>query len=511
MRERLGPEIDRQAQKSARKVAGTLIRLGAGQVKQIAKDPSSRYYSEATSAPAANAYRTLSKSPLVAGTLALARSSDGLDYVAGTDYLEDAAGGRFQNLTIPSGTSLTAYYHYYQASGGGGAMTDAQVLAAVERVDGAGSGLDADLLDGQDSSDFLPTSGPVPDAAIGNRTVDQTLGSPANTGPLTSLLSWLAGMVKGITGEPDWKNVPATTLKTAKSRMDAHVGAGGGAHAAATQSTPGFESVADKVRLDNLLQVAGPEVSVSGAVSLASGAFGKMHVCSGEASYTVTLPAASGNAGKVVGIRIANGAAALVTVAGSGADRIDGWPSRVLWAQESVLLMCTGSGWTKLAGRTRPMGCRIRLATSGNVGQAQTIQTNSTTKVLVNQIDYDYGGMADLANNHAIVRRDGRYTVGVVILYSGAGATMGMPRCLASGVIVASPDASHVGFKAAQYETNAYSASSYPSTSIALPADLIAEEALETQTYQNSGETRYLIGNPTLATTLMYVSEDPAW
>jgi len=42
--------------------------------------------------------------------------------------------------------------------GGGGSMTAAEILTAIKTVDGAGSGLDADLLDGQSSAAFAVAS-----------------------------------------------------------------------------------------------------------------------------------------------------------------------------------------------------------------------------------------------------------------------------------------------------------------------------------------------------------------
>lgn len=157
MRRDLGREIDRYGQFSAKKVSRSIVRLAAGEVKELGKDPQARYAQESVTAPAQNAYRALSNSPLVAGSLSLVRTPDGLQYTSGTDFIEDASGGRFQNLAIPSGTALTATYFYYQSSAGG-AMSDAAILAAIERVDGSGSGLDADLLDGQHASSFKPAS-----------------------------------------------------------------------------------------------------------------------------------------------------------------------------------------------------------------------------------------------------------------------------------------------------------------------------------------------------------------
>ena len=272
MRRRLGPEVARQAEKSARGIAGLIIRQGAGEVKEIGKDPSSRSHNEITSAPAINAYRELSKKTLVAGTLALFNRSSGAEYLAGTDYEEDAAGGRYRNLTIPSGTSLDAYYHYYQSAGGG--VTDHGALT------GLGPEHDDHVL-------YAPAEGPertLTDERIGERTVDQSLQSAADTGPISSLFSWIAGRLRAVTGETDWKTAPATTLADAAAhhgRSDnphgvtpaqiqaapaAHVGAGGAAHAGATPSTAGFLTAGGKTKLDGIQ--AGAQKNRSAQASL---------------------------------------------------------------------------------------------------------------------------------------------------------------------------------------------------------------------------------------------------
>jgi hypothetical protein len=55
-------------------------------------------------------------------------------------------------------------------------------------------------------------AGAADDAAIGSRTVNQALASPANAGTITQLLSWLAGRIKAITGATNWYDAPAITL-----------------------------------------------------------------------------------------------------------------------------------------------------------------------------------------------------------------------------------------------------------------------------------------------------------
>jgi hypothetical protein len=63
-------------------------------------------------------------------------------------------------------------------------------------------------------------AGAATDTVIGERTVDQTIVPEAdNTGPLTAVLSWLANMIKAITGKADWKTAPATTLEAASTHI----------------------------------------------------------------------------------------------------------------------------------------------------------------------------------------------------------------------------------------------------------------------------------------------------
>jgi hypothetical protein len=53
-------------------------------------------------------------------------------------------------------------------------------------------------------------------------TADQDIvATPANTGTVTQLFSWIAKLIKGITGKSDWKTAPAITLEAAKTQLDA--------------------------------------------------------------------------------------------------------------------------------------------------------------------------------------------------------------------------------------------------------------------------------------------------
>ena len=70
-------------------------------------------------------------------------------------------------------TSATDYATNWQTPAAGGSMTGAQILTALAPVDGSGSGLDADLLDGQSGAYYLDnanSTGILPAASFNDTT-----------------------------------------------------------------------------------------------------------------------------------------------------------------------------------------------------------------------------------------------------------------------------------------------------------------------------------------------------
>lgn len=93
--------------------------------------------------------------------------------------------------------------------------------------------------------------GAATDTVIGNRTVDQALANPANTGTLTQILSWLTGKIKAILGTTNWTDGVPLSLQAAKN----HVNATSGAHSAAAISyggAPGLQATDVEAALDEL-------------------------------------------------------------------------------------------------------------------------------------------------------------------------------------------------------------------------------------------------------------------
>ncbi|WP_127531186.1 hypothetical protein [Paenibacillus kobensis] len=63
--------------------------------------------------------------------------------------------------------------------------------------------------------------GAVTDTVIGTRTVADGTAPTGDSGTVTTLLGWMANMVKSITGKSNWRTAPATSLEAAKAHMDA--------------------------------------------------------------------------------------------------------------------------------------------------------------------------------------------------------------------------------------------------------------------------------------------------
>jgi hypothetical protein len=150
------------------------------------------------------------------------------------------------------------------------------------------------------------------------------------------------------------------------------------------------------------------EVAVTSASTLTSTAFGKMHNVSGTTSpYTVTLPSAVSNEGKIIGIRIDPSATVMITIAGSSSQTIDLSGSRMMWAGEVAIIKSNGSNWNKVAGKSLPMKARIYLGTDvSNFGPA------TLTKAALNTISYaSIAGMCDTTNARLITLRGGSYNI----------------------------------------------------------------------------------------------------
>lgn len=162
---------------------------------------------------------------------------------------------------------------------------------------------------------------------------------------------------------------------------------------------------------DMLSTLVSAEVSITTTATLT---ISKMHVCSGTtADYTVTLPAASGNAGKFVGVRGATALTKKITIDGNASELVNGVASMDIQAGYSVILMCDGANWFTISQRSK-IGAWITLNGTGTIAilasqNVSSITDNSTGRYTINFItafpDANYCaqiGGANSASNKSI-------------------------------------------------------------------------------------------------------------
>lgn len=162
-----------------------------------------------------------------------------------------------------------------------------------------------------------------------------------------------------------------------------------------------------------------PELAVNGATTLTTG---RMHVCSGTtADYTVNLPAAASNAGKLVAVRMSQSLTRWVTVAGNASELIDGRNTRKMWAGESATLLCDGTGWIKVGGRTRPLrAVMVRATADGSFALPSLAWTGLPTPTIVQDNTSVLAvPQADTSAGCVRVLRDGVYTVAAFAGFGG--------------------------------------------------------------------------------------------
>lgn len=256
-----------------------------------------------------------------------------------------------------------------------------------------------------------------------------------------------------------------------------------------------------KITVANAL-AAPTQASITGATTLVSSDLSvslarlKWHVCSGTtADYTVTLPAVSGNAGKYLGIRMATGLTKLVTLDGNASEAIDGALTRVMWEQEAAILLCDGSNWFKIAGKARPMYCRMYRSTN------QTgITTSTVVKILVNGTTQDNtGAMADITNSRINIKRSALYTAIGTIMYNAPPA--------AKDYEALTDNSTSVGIS--QGAIPMYTSAGYPTPSASGSIFLDAGDNVKLSAYHNAGTDQSSYGGSLY--TWFSVAETPSW
>ncbi len=233
-----------------------------------------------------------------------------------------------------------------------------------------------------------------------------------------------------------------------------------------------------------------PEISITGT---ATATIDRMHVCSGTAAdYTVTLPAAANNAGRRLWFRMAAGLTRLVTLDGNASETIDGATTRVMWAGETAELLCDGSNWFKVAGRTKPLVCGMLRNTTQSVANA------TATKIPLNATVTDNLGLqADLTNTRINVRRTGIYEVVAKLAADATAITAAQVRVNRNGsLLINFPD-----------NIVANGGLGLPSAYL----DLTAGDNLELFAFHSSGAARTFYGAAGDTSLSLFVAEVPQW
>jgi len=132
---------------------------------------------------------------------------------------------------------------------------------------------------------------------------------------------------------------------------------------------------------------------------------GKHHVVTvTSADKTLTLPEVSGNGGKLISVEIAATTDKLITLDGNTSEEIDGETTRVMWAKETAILLCNGTGWTKVAGKSISMISKM---------YASAVTQQSTAGIIIT-IAYDTSvisalNMSNIGSNRVDILRSGVY------------------------------------------------------------------------------------------------------
>lgn len=92
-------------------------------------------------------------------------------------------------------------------------------------IDAINKALDPSISGGGLQTENM-NAGAATDTVIGTRTADQAIATAtADTGTLTQLFSWIAKLIKGITGQADWKTAPPRTMVQMATDISSNAGA----------------------------------------------------------------------------------------------------------------------------------------------------------------------------------------------------------------------------------------------------------------------------------------------
>jgi hypothetical protein len=222
------------------------------------------------------------------------------------------------------------------------------------------------------------------------------------------------------------------------------------------------------------------EISITGT---ATATIGRRHVCSGtSADYTVTLPTAVGNAGRLIAFRMSNALTKLVTLDGNSTETIDGLTTRVMWAAESAILISDGAQWCKIAGKSIPLFASMEARSATSVSNATVTRVNMT-----DAIAQSVSTMIDLTNDRITLPRASNYVISALVSYERAGSFAGFESYCDIG-INATSGATVPPLKSV-VPTGVSGSNTYSHVAVSSPRPLAANDFLVVIAYQTTGGT----------------------
>jgi hypothetical protein len=287
------------------------------------------------------------------------------------------------------------------------------------------------------------------------------LTSPAtartNLGLGTSATTDAVAAVASTTGAPDAGKLPllnSAGVLDASFLVNAPSGGGGG---------------------DLLSTLTAAEISITGATTAT---LGRMHVVSGTSTdYTITLPAASGNAGKWVGFRMASTLTKFVTINGE-----------LFWKGETVTYLSNGSTWVRFGGSSIGMSATLSYDYNsfGTPGGGQSISSATVTKINFNGEVNPTGAMTNVSNHTITILRGGRYSVTLCVAFDA------VSPFAATRVFSRIRNAANTELAGAE---TGVSSGTYPTFYLPRVLTLAAGDVIHGACFQNSGASRPLYGN----------------
>lgn len=276
-------------------------------------------------------------------------------------------------------------------------------------------------------------------AAAYTYTANQALATPANTGTITQLVSWLAGRLMAITGKTDWKTAPATTLEAAKTHADstsphsatsaatasrlmlrdaagrAKVSAPNATDDIARQDTvnavghqnviehsgQAFNSSDPTQLLEAIRRISGGHVTtITASATLTLAHAGVVLIDASAGNITVTLPAAAGMPSLEYTLVRVDGSINTATIAAAGGEAVGG--AATLPLNVGGIKRLSGDGVNEfhvISGDELPYAL-----VSSNTTQA--VPNMADTRKSFTTVEFDDAGLWDAVNNQFIIPRD---------------------------------------------------------------------------------------------------------